>query len=246
MSSSALRSGLVKLLQESLPLLLTALVCWFIVVATGNEEAFADHWEDITYLAREHVVITLQGFLPAAVAGLALGVLLSRPRLRRVAEPVIQLLNIGNTIPSLAVIALSMTVLGLGTPPVVLALCLVALLPIVRNTYVGLTTVPPDFLEAGAGMGMLPRQVLVQVELPWAFPAIMAGLRTGISLAVGTAPLAFLIGGGGLGQLIFSGIAVYEFGTILSGAIPVILLALLADLLIGLLAQLLTHPHTGT
>ncbi|HMG51258.1 MAG TPA: ABC transporter permease [Inquilinus sp.] len=133
----------------------------------------------------------------------------------------------------LAILALSMTVLGIGTVPSIFGLWAATLLPIVRNTYAGLRNVPTPLLEAARGMGMTPAQVFWRVELPNALFVIFGGIRTALSICVGTAPLAFLIGAGGLGELIFTGIALNDLPMMLAGAIPTALLAILTDFLVG-------------
>jgi len=154
----------------------------------------------------------------------------------------VQILNIGATIPTLAVLALSMSLLGLGDRPAVFALFIASLLPIVSNTMAGLRDVPPALLEAARGMGLSPRHTLLQVELPNSLFVIYTGIRTALAINVGTVPLAFLIGGGGLGELIFTGIALNEFGTMLAGAIPTALLAVLIDFIVAQL-QFWTIPR---
>ena len=149
------------------------------------------------------------------------------------------MLTIGSTIPSLAILALSMSWLGIGTPPAVFALWAVTLLPIVRNTMAGLRGVDPYLLEAGRGMGMTPMQLLVRVELPNAMYVLLAGVRTALAINVGTVPMAFLIGGGGLGELIFTGIDLNEPAMMLAGAIPTAGLAVLVDFSLGLIAYYL-------
>jgi len=126
-----------------------------------------------------------------------------------------------------------MSLLGIGVVPAIFGLWVASLLPIVRNTYAGMLGVPAYYIEAADGMGMRPGQVLAQVELPNALFVMFAGIRTALAINVGTAPLAFLIGGGGLGELIFTGIDLNEPGMMLAGAIPTALLAVLVDFLVG-------------
>jgi osmoprotectant transport system permease protein len=135
-----------------------------------------------------------------------------------------------------------MSALGIGDTPAIFALFVATLLPIVSNTLAGIRAVPPYLIEAAHGMGMSPGQILWQVELPNAMFVIYAGIRTALAINVGTVPLAFLIGGGGLGELIFSGIALNEFGMMLAGAIPTALLAILVDFIMGQL-QVWTIPR---
>lgn len=188
-----------------------------------------DRSEDILYLSRQHILLVAWSGGAAILVGVPLGILLSRPAFRGSAEIWMQVLNIGSTIPTLAVLALSMSVLGLGTPPALLGLFAASLLPIVRNTYVGLLSVPEPLIEASNGMGLHRFQILMRVELPNALYVIFAGIRTAIAINVGTAPLAFLIGGGGLGELIFTGIDLNEPGMMLAGALPTAALAVAAD-----------------
>ncbi len=135
-----------------------------------------------------------------------------------------------------------MSFLGIGNLPAIFGLFVLTLLPIVSNTLAGIRAVPPHLIEAARGMGMSPARILWQVELPNALFVIYAGIRTALAINVGTVPLAFLIGGGGLGELIFTGIALNEFGIMLAGAIPTALLAILADFIMGQL-QLWTIPR---
>ncbi len=202
----------------------------------GLVDDLLKYWGDIVYLSGQHIELTLLSGGLAILTGIPLGVLLSRPFMRRWAESLMQGLNIGTTIPTLAVLALSMTFLGIGTTPAVFALWLASLLFIVRNTFSGLTAVPSHLLEAAHGMGMKPRQILLRVELPNALFVMFAGIRTALAINVGTVPLAFLIGGGGLGELIFTGIDLNEPGMMLAGAIPTALLAVAVDALMGFAA----------
>ena len=162
-----------------------------------------------------------------------LGVLLTRRSFERYTNIVTQIVNLGTTIPTLAILALAMSVLGIGAPPAIFGLFALSLLPIVLNTVSGLRSVPPYLIEAARGMGMTPAQILMRVELPNALFVIMAGIRTALAVNVGTAPLAFLIGGGGLGELIFTGIDLMEPGMLLAGAIPTALLAVFIDFAVG-------------
>lgn len=203
---------------------------------TGLFDAVAKYRSDIIYLSKQHMqLVAISGGL-AILVGVPLGLWLSRPRMRNAAESIMQALNIGSTIPTLAVIALSMSLLGIGVVPAIFALWVASLLPIVRNTYAGMLSVPAYLIESANGMGMRPMQVLGGVELPNALFVTFAGIRTALAINVGTAPLAFLIGGGGLGELIFTGIDLNEPGMMLAGAIPTALLAVMVDFGVGLIA----------
>lgn len=203
------------------------------VQASGLVDDMLLYREDIVYLTPQHIVLTLISGGLAILAGIPLGIWLSRPHMRRFAESMMQVLNIGTTIPTLAVLALSMAFLGIGIVPAVFGLWVASLLPIVRNTYIGLLSVPGYLKEAGNGMGMRPWQLLLRVELPNALFVIFAGVRTALAINVGTVPLAFLIGGGGLGELIFTGIDLNEPGMMLAGAITTALLAVVVDFIMA-------------
>lgn len=206
--------------------------------SAGLIEDILWRWDEILFLSQQHMqLVALSGGL-AILVGVPLGVLLSRRSLRRLAEGAMQVLNIGTTIPTLAVLALSMSALGIGTLPAIFALWVASLLPIVRNTYIGILEVPAAMKEAAQGMGMTPLQLLWRVELPNALWVIFAGIRTALAINVGTVPLAFLIGGGGLGELIFTGISMAETGMMLAGAIPTALLAVITDALVATVARL--------
>src|SRR5690625_1805281 len=197
-----------------------------------------EYQDDIVYLGIQHIELTLISGSLAIAVGIPLGVILTRQRLRHIAEGVMQVLNIGTTIPTLAVLALSMTFLGIGTLPALFALWIASLLYIVRNTYSGIISLPPTLLEAAQGMGLTATQTLFKVELPNALLVIFAGVRTALTINVGTVPLAFLIGGGGLGELIFTGIDLNDTTMMLAGAIPTALLAIFVDIVIASIASL--------
>ncbi len=209
---------------------------------SGIVGQIALYWDDIVYLSQEHVVLVASSGGAAILVGVPVGILLSRPSMQRVAETVMQIFNIGTTIPTLAVLALSMTLLGIGFAPAFFGLFVASLLPIVRNTYAGLLAVPGHYKEAAHGMGMTPVQILTRVELPNALYVIFSGIRTALAINVGTTPLAFLIGGGGLGALIFTGIDLMDTGMLLAGAVPTAALAVLVDFLMGQ-AQLRLIPR---
>lgn len=195
----------------------------------------------ILRLVREHMELTLSAILLAVIIGLPVGVLITRRE--RVADIVISLANTGQTVPSLAVLALMVPLLGIGFLPAVIALFVKAVLPVIRNTYVGIRSIDPFVIESGLGMGMTEWQMLFRVELPLALPVIMAGLRTASIFAVSFAVLAAAIGAGGLGELIFSGIALNDPRMLLAGSIPTALLAVVVDVLLGGAERLLGRRY---
>lgn len=192
---------------------------WFRLLQKRSDVLLQTTWE--------HLQLSLLSLLIAVLIALPLGVWLTRRQ--RVAEPVIGVTAVLQTIPSLALLGFMIPLIGIGKTPAVIALTAYALLPILRNTYTGIREVDPALIEAATGMGMSSWRRLVKVELPLAMPVIMAGVRTAMVLIVGTATLAALIGAGGLGDLILTGIQRADNGYILLGAIPAALLALFFD-----------------
>lgn len=199
---------------------------------------------DLIYLGQQHMKLVFWSMLFALLVGIPSGIILSRPAARRWAEYVMQIFNVGNTLPPLAVLALAMVVIGIGDRPAIIALFLASLLPIVRNTYSGLCSVPASLLEAANGIGMTKGQRLRRVELPNAWPVMLSGIRVATAINVGTAPLAFLIGASSYGELIFPGIYLNDFPTLILGAAATALFALVLDMLLAGLGRLLS-PHTA-
>lgn len=204
---------------------------WF--ASSGLMSSILSYWSDIAYLTTQHITLAAISCVLALLIGLPIGVAVTRPPLRQYADIVIQFINLGTTIPTLAVLAIAMSFLGIGVPPAIFGLTLLTLLPIVLNTAAGLSAVPAHLIEAARGMGMTGPQILRQVELPNAMFVILAGVRTAVAVNIGTVPLAFLVGGGGLGELIFTGIDLMEPSMLLAGAITTAALAIFADFLIS-------------
>ena len=196
---------------------------------------------EIGRLTFEHLWLTLSAMLWASLIGLPVGVLLTRkPALAR---PVLTVANVLQTIPSLALFGLLLPVPFLGDRAARLAIVALtgyALLPILRNTYTGINSVDPALIDVANALGMSGWQRLRKVELPLAASVILAGLRTATVTCVGVATIAAAIGAGGLGELIFRGVASVDNGLVLAGAIPAALLALAADGLLGLLERRMT------
>ncbi|HTS23687.1 MAG TPA: ABC transporter permease [Casimicrobiaceae bacterium] len=203
------------------------------LVASGLAAEILSYRKDIVYLTRQHLVLVAVSGSAAIVSGVAIGVWLSRPWMARWADGAIQAVNMATSIPTLGKLALMMSLLGIGALPAIVGLWIATLLPIVRNTYEGIRAVPAHVVDAARGMGMGPRAILARVELPNALFVIFAGVRTAMAVNVGTAPIAFLIGGGGLGELIFTGIDLQQHAMMLAGAIPTALLAVAVDFLFG-------------
>jgi osmoprotectant transport system substrate-binding protein/osmoprotectant transport system permease protein len=196
---------------------------------------FIDHRGEVLEQTGEHLYLTFISLLLAISLALPLGILLSRHQ--KFAHPVIGLVNVIQTIPSLALLGFMIPILGIGAVPAIVALFLYALLPIVRNTFTGITEVDQNLVEAARGMGMTSQQSLLKVELPLALPTIFAGIRTATVINIGVATLTALIGAGGLGEFIFRGIALNNMYMILSGAIPAALLAVGFDNGLGIIEK---------
>ena len=184
----------------------------------------------------EHIQISFIALLIAILIAVPLGIALTKTK--RLSEVVMNIAAILQTIPSLALLGLMIPIFGIGRVPAIIALVVYALLPILRNTYTGITEVDPSLIEAAKGIGMKPMRRLTKVELPIAMPVMMAGIRTAMVLIIGTATLAALIGAGGLGDLILLGIDRNNPSLILIGAIPAALLAIMFDLILRYMEKL--------
>lgn len=188
----------------------------------------------------------LSGVALAAVVLIALPLGLLLTRFRGAAVPVVGLVNILRTVPSLALLVIMLPLLGTGFQPSAVALTLYGLPALLMNTYTGLTEVDPDIVEAARGQGLSDAQVMTRIEVPLALPVIFAGLRTAAVQIVSAATLAAFIGGGGLGELITAGMANFNFPQLIAGAVTVALLALIVELGFALLQWLMTRSlRTG-
>lgn len=200
-----------------------------------------EHRAEILARTLEHLWLVTAAMGIALLIGLPVGVALVRhSSLRRW---VLGAANVVQTIPSLALFGFLIPVPflgGIGANTAIVALMLYALLPILRNTYTGIAGVDPSVLEAARAMGMTPRQILWQIELPLAMGVILAGVRVATVLCIGVATIAAAVGAGGLGVFIFRGVAMVNNSVILAGAIPAALLAIAADLLLGAVERKLT------
>jgi osmoprotectant transport system permease protein len=224
-----------QLVKLGLYIIVIAILGWAYV--TGAFQFIIDNPGDLFYLTGQHLKLVGISAALSIVTAVPLGILITRPNYKKFDWIVMNFANIGQTVPSLAILALVMSYFGLGWQTAIFALWFNSLLPILRNTVAGIENVNPFIIDAGRGMGMTSKQIFFKLEFPNAMYAIMAGVRTSVVINVGTAALAFLIGGGGLGDLIFTGISLYDTGIMLSGAVPVILLAILLDFLLGKLEK---------
>jgi osmoprotectant transport system permease protein len=200
------------------------------------------HKREVAMLTGEHLWLVAVSMLLAVALGVPLGILLTRrPKLKTF---VLGSTNVIQTIPSLALFGLLLPLPWLGARVdrlAIVALALYALLPVVRNTYVGIAGISEPVREAAVAMGLTSRQLLWHVELPLASPVILAGIRVATVITIAVATIAAAIGAGGLGEFIFRGIAMVDNGVILAGAIPAAVMALLADVLLGGVEKLLVR-----
>ena len=181
----------------------------------------------------EHLRLILISTGLAIVTAVPAGILITRQGFRDFSGLILGVANVGQSVPSIAILAVFMGILGIGATTAIFALWLYALLPIVRNTATGIEEVDPNVIEAATGMGMTPRQILTQIELPLAFPVMFAGMRTAAVINVGTAALGAFIGAGGFGTFIITGIPLSRERMILVGAILTAVLAVLMDWVLG-------------
>lgn len=210
-------------------------------------EVLVDLWNYISQryaellgLLWQHLELVGLATLAATFIGVGVGILITRPRFKWLGQPLMAVCNVGQTVPSLAVVALMLPLLGIGFIPGLFAIFIYILLPITRNTYVGIRGVDPTLIEAARGMGMSVWQILTRLEVPLASYVILAGIRTSMVIAVGVATLATFIGAGGLGDLIARGIALVDTTYILAGAIPAALLAIAIEFGLSRLERLIT------
>lgn len=190
---------------------------------------------------REHLEITLWAALIVLVIAVPLGVLLTRPGIRRIAPAVRAVANVGQAAPAIGLVVLLAFWLGFGARTAVVSLVLYAILPVLSNTMIGLQQVDERLVEAGRGIGMSQLAVLFKVELPLAVPVMLSGIRTALVLLVGTATLATFIDGGGLGILITTGVNLNLNVVLIAGSILVALLAVTIDW-VGRLVEAVARP----
>lgn len=222
-------------------LVLILLAAVLLVEKTGLIKYLSDPYE-MNYtisLVRQHVNMVLVSMSLATFIGLSIGIIFTRSGFRKYSGIVMYIVGLGQTVPSFAVIAIAMSFIGIGFKAAVFALCIYSVLPIARNTMAGISSVPIWIIEAAKGIGMPKHKILFQIEIPNAMKVILTGFRVALIINIGTAALAFLIGAGGLGDHIFTGISLMRMDKLLAGAIPTTMLALFADYLCELLGLLI-------
>ncbi|MGH2064154.1 ABC transporter permease [Aerococcus urinaeequi] len=207
------------------------------------QEFIASQGSEVIRLLWEHIYMSLISLGLGVIVAVPLGILLSQ--VPKVANVVISIVSVLQTIPTLALLALMIPFLGVGKVPAIVALFIYSLLPILRNTYLGMSNVNPDLLDASKGMGLKRMQIIRQVQLPLAVPVIMAGIRLSTVYVIAWTTLASYIGGGGLGDMIFNGLNLFRPDLILGGTIPVTILAVIVDLVMARIEDWVT-PTTSS
>ncbi len=195
----------------------------------------AENRSDLYSALTQHIFITITAVLSGAVLAIPFGIFLTRRP--AIANPVMAAVGVSQTIPSLVMFGIAMPILGIGVKTALVVLVIYSIFPILRNTFTGISGVDEKYKEAAKGMGMNGRQVLFNVEIPLAMPLIITGIRISTVYIISWATLAALIGGGGLGDLIFTGLQTYNYNMILLGALPACILAVAANGIIGLLQK---------
>ena len=234
---------ITTLFRKFVPALVAIVIVLLLYKYYGALEYTVKNLTEFFRLIYEHLILVVVSMAAAIAVGVTLGVIMSRKGLEGISPVIMAVVNVWQSVPSLGVIALAYGILpllglsGIGAVPALIALFLHAVAPIVRNTYAGIGSVSSDVIESATGMGMTKKQILFDIEIPNAMPVIMGGIRTSTAIIVGTAPLAFLIGGGGLGFWIFTGIALVDMGIIFAGAVPVALIAMIFDYLLAMLEK---------
>lgn len=240
------------LLKRVIPVAAIILIVIWLYQVYGALDYTIKNLPEFFRLVFEHFFLVIVSMATAGCVGVGLGTIMTRKGFERFGSAIMAIVNIWQSIPSLGVIALAYGFLpllglsGIGVVPALIALFFHAVAPIVRNTYAGIQSVSKDVIEAATGMGMTPNQILFRIEIPNALPVIMGGIRTATAIIVGSAPLACLIGGGGLGFWIFTGIALMDMGILMAGAVPVAVIAMLFDALLARLERIVVSAGIQT
>ncbi len=209
----------------------------------GREEDIIYPRAPLSILVGEHLFLVIVSTLLALIAGTLLGIYVTRPRGRDFLTIVNDVTAIGQTFPPVAVLALAVPIVGFGAKPTILALFLYSILPILRNTVTGLENIPPDIRESAIGMGFTGLQRLLRVELPIALPVIMAGIRISFVINIGTATIGAVVGAGGLGTPIISGLVRNNPSFVLEGALVSAFLAIIADQFLAQIERAMRAPY---
>ncbi|GAA0178689.1 hypothetical protein SH2C18_16960 [Clostridium sediminicola] len=191
-----------------------------------------DRWDFFAELFLQHIILSLTAILIISIIGIGLGIYITRKE--KMANMVLAIANMVYTIPSIALFGFLVSITGIGNKSALIAIVLYGVLPIIRNTYVGINEVDSQIIESAIGMGSTDRQLLLKVQLPMALPVIIAGFRTMVVMTIALCGIASFIGAGGLGVSIWRGITTNFAEMTFAGSILVALLAIISDLILGL------------
>jgi osmoprotectant transport system permease protein len=239
----------IRLIKSNIGLILTPLIVVFGSIALylyvkNADKIFQDKraldWDkNLRPQLEQHLSLTMWSTLFTVVMAVPIGILLTRPKYKRAGTPILAVATSGQAIPAFGLLVLAFAWLGRGPWTTIWALSLFTLLPVLRNTMVGLEQVDKNVIEAGRGMGLTKLQALRSIELPLAVPVILAGVRTALVITVGMASLAYLIGGGGLGETISAGLKLSRDLVLITGAVMTALIALTVDWVAALIEKTL-------
>ncbi len=207
-------------------------------------ELYKERWDFFLQLFIEHVYLTFVAIVIISVIGIILGIIMTRNKI--MANIILTIVNFIYTIPSIALFGFFVSITGIGFKSALIALVIYGLLPIIRNTYVGITEVDPFLIESAIGMGTTSTQLLYKVQLPIALPVIFAGFRTMVIMTIALGAIASFIGAGGLGVAIWRGITTYFPEMTVAGSLLVALLAIIVDLFLGVIEKNIRKKILGT
>ena len=190
-------------------------------------QIYISRWPWFLELIGEQLKISLIAVVIAGVLGMLLGIFIAEHR--RFAEPVMAVCNVFYTIPAIALIGLLIPLIGIGERNAIIAIVLYGIMPMVRNTYTGITNIDASTIDAALGLGSTKRQIMFRIRLPLAASVIIAGLRNVVVMSIATGSIAAFVGGGGLGEAIFRGITMYNTAMTFAGSLLLVLLALICD-----------------
>jgi len=231
--------------KKILPGLIIICFILFLYKSYGAMEYTYQNFAEFVKLTKEHIILVFITMFFSNTAGIFIGIMMTRKGWENISPVVMSIINIWQSIPSLGVIALAYSLLpliglsGIGLVPAFVAIFAFSVAPVVRNTFAGINSVDKHLIEAATGMGMTKTQILFNIEIPNALNVIMGGIKTSTALIVGVAPLACLIGGGGLGFWIFTGIQLVDMGIMMAGAIPVGAIAIIFNYILDIIEKLI-------
>jgi osmoprotectant transport system permease protein len=196
---------------------------------------FIERFDRIMNLTLQHFIIFFISTTITVIIGVAIGIFVTDENRKSIGKIVLSISGAAQSVPSIAVVALIFIFVGIGVFPAIIALIIYSMVPIIFNTTSGLLSVPPEMIEAARGIGLKKRQMLWKVKIPYSIPVIFAGIRTAATINIGTATIASVIGGGGLGDLIFEGLKLFKNDALFVGASLTALMAIMVDIILTII-----------